>query len=167
MSTVITWSAELFEWKPYDSSKTSENDSSSSDSSSDLHDLFDPPVNANSREELEKIHQSNQEALNEDEDKGIIENTKDFMDFIGDVKEDGLVYAIWGKSFPELLGDFIKECFRVVGQFVTGNGDLFFLLPALAFVTSTFVFGRNRFSKWILPLLFAYVISRGIYKLLS
>lgn len=94
------------------------------------------------------------------ENTGLFKDFNNFMDFISSVHNHGLFQTVYGKSFPQVAGDFFKDLFREIGIFVLCNGDLLFLIPAIAFMFLTFIVGKNRFTKWILPLWFAYFISR-------
>lgn len=95
-----------------------------------------------------------------------VENIKTFMEFIKDVKEDGLFYAIYEKSFFELFKDFIKQFFTELGIFILGNADFFFLMPAVTFMFGTFFIGKNKFTKYIIPLWVAYFASTIFHKVL-
>lgn len=90
----------------------------------------------------------------------------EFMKFIRDVKNEGLSFALFGKPFSEVVTDAIMGAIVGVARFVTGNGDLFFLLPAIAIITATFMVGKNKYTKWIIPLLFAYGVSRAFFRML-
>lgn len=102
----------------------------------------------------------NPSVLTGGEEKGFFEGVKNFTQFIDDVKAEGLFHAIYGKSFFEVCKDFFTELFKDIGVFILGNGDLFFLLPAIVFLGGTWIVGRNKFTKWIIPLLFAYFLSK-------
>lgn len=97
---------------------------------------------------------------------GFVESSKDLWGFIQDVKNEGFWMAVYDKPFTEVMGDFFTEVFKAIGIFISGNGDLFFLMPALVILTGTFMVGRNKFTKWILPLIFMYWISRFSFKAL-
>lgn len=100
------------------------------------------------------------------EDGGMIEDFKNMMEFFDDVKENGLFHAIYGKSFFDVCKDFLKEFFHDLGVFILGNGDLFFLMPAITLMFITFLIGRNKYSKWIVPLWFGYFVTTVFHKLL-
>jgi len=89
-----------------------------------------------------------------------------FIDFINKIGEEGLFYAIYDKSFFDVTKDFFKELFRDIGLFILGNGDAFFLAPAILFMFGTFLIGRNKFTRWILPLWFLYFISVYFHKMI-
>lgn len=94
---------------------------------------------------------------------GVIDNMKNFWHFMGEWKQEGFWHAVYGKSFGEVMGDFFKELGHDIGVFILGNGDLFFLLPAVGIFLGTWIVGRNKYTKLILPLLMAYGITRVFY----
>lgn len=100
------------------------------------------------------------------ESKGVVENYKDFADFIGTWKEEGFFHAMYGKSFFGVVKDFFAELFTDIGTFILSNGDLFFLTPAILLMFGTFIIGRNKWAKWILPLWFLYFLSSFFHKML-
>jgi hypothetical protein len=83
-----------------------------------------------------------------------------FMDFLRDVKSEGLFGAIYGKSFFEVMKEFFAQFFHDLGLFILQNGDFIFLLPAITVMFATFIIGRNKFTKWIIPLWFGYFVTR-------
>lgn len=97
---------------------------------------------------------------------GIKDGWSDFWDFINTWGEKGFFYAVYGKSFFEVMKDFFKDLFRDIGIFILKNGDIFFLAPAILFMFGTFLVGRNKFTKWILPLWFFYFLSTFFYKMM-
>ena len=116
--------------------------------------LYPLTKNFNTKEELNAITQDDISSGN-----GIV----DFMDFINTVRTDGLSMALFNKPFDQVILDSLTTVLKSIGVFITGNSDLFFLLPAIAFLFITFMVGTNRFTKWIIPLLITYVCSRTIY----
>jgi hypothetical protein len=97
-------------------------------------------------------------AVDKDSD-GIISNVQSFMDFIGEVKKEGLFHAIYGDSFFGVMKNFFADLFNDLFQFLLSNGDLFFLLPAIFVMFITFFVGRNKYTKYIIPLWFAYFVD--------
>lgn len=97
---------------------------------------------------------------------GIIHDFKNFMEFTDEVKKDGLFHAIYGKSFFEVCRDFFAELLHDIGLFILSNGDLFFLMPAIAIMFITFLIGRNKYTKWIIPLWFGYFVTTVLYKIM-
>lgn len=99
--------------------------------------------------------------------KEAVGGVNDFMGFIAKVKEVGLFEAIYDKPFPVVLGEFVVMGLKEIGTLIVENGDLFFLLPAIAFMAITFIVGKNKFAKWILPLWFLYFITRMFLMMLN
>lgn len=97
---------------------------------------------------------------------GFVGDIQGFWGFIKEVKSEGLFNAIYGKSFFEVCKDFFSELFHDIGVFILGNGDLLFLCPAIIFMLGTFAVGRNKFTKWIIPLWFVYFITRLFYRMI-
>lgn len=83
--------------------------------------------------------------------------------FVKEWKSEGFWQAMYGKSFFGVLKDFFSNLGHDIGMFILQNTDLFFLLPAVFLLLSTWVIGRNKYTKFILPLFFAYFISRVFY----
>jgi hypothetical protein len=100
-------------------------------------------------------------------DNGMIDNMRGFMDFIRDVKSEGLFHAIYGDSFFGVMSKFFSELFHDFWLFLLGNGDIFFLLPAILFMFGTFFVGKNKYSKFIIPLWFGYFVTSVLSKILQ
>lgn len=99
--------------------------------------------------------------------KGIFNGAKSFSDFISRWYDTGSFWeAIYGKSFFEVLTEFLKELFHDISIFILGNGDIFFLMPAILIMLITFMVGANKYSKFTIPLWFLYFLSRVFYKML-
>lgn len=81
------------------------------------------------------------------------------MDFIKDMRSDGLFHAIYGKSFFEVMKDFVIQLANEIYTFIISNGDLFFILPAIVIMFATFIIGRNKYTKFIIPLWFTYFVT--------
>ena len=160
MSTVITWSADLFPSKLV-SQSIKVND----------------PVNSwggdngryNTLEELEQLEResvrngTSGDVLNDQQ--SLVQEIRNFFEFIDDVSEHGLIYAIYGKTFPEVMADFFKNLWDYIWKAIISNGDLLFLIPAFIALAATFFVGRNKFTKWIIPLVIAYFMTRVFYNL--
>lgn len=101
--------------------------------------------------------------LNEQPDESFIDQIKSFVDFIETVREHGIFYAIYGKSFFQVCKDFVINFFNELSKFVLKNSDFFFLFPAILIMFITFIIGRNKYTKYIIPLWFAYFVSRILY----
>jgi hypothetical protein len=97
-----------------------------------------------------------------------IEGAKGFGDFISRWHETGSFWmAMYGKPFSQVMGEFFTELGRDIGTFILGNSDVFFLLPAIVFMLGTFMVGKNKFTKWIVPLWFGYFVCRFFYKMIA
>lgn len=101
-------------------------------------------------------------------DSETLKTAKDMntWEFIQSWKEEGFFQTMYGKSFFEVVKDFFAELFTDIGVFILGNGDIFFLAPAIVFMFGTFLVGSNKFTKFIIPLWFAYFISTFFHKVL-
>lgn len=95
----------------------------------------------------------------------IINSIKNFSNFMADVKEDGLFYAIYGKSFFNVVKDFLKDLLIDILDFILGNADLFFIAPAIVIMFVTFIIGKNKYTKYIIPLWFLYFIGTFLHKI--
>lgn len=101
-------------------------------------------------------------------DTNFFDGAKSFGEFIYKWNETGSFWvAMYGKSFFEVMTDFLKELGHDIIVFILGNGDFFFLAPAIVFIFATFIIGRNKFTKWIIPLGFSYFISNVLYHLIK
>lgn len=94
---------------------------------------------------------------------GFFDGVSNSWDFIQEWRHEGFWQATYGKSFFEVMKDFFGNLFHDIGVFILGNGDLFFLMPAVAFLLGTWLVGRNKFTKWITPLFLGYFMTRVFY----
>ncbi|AGI11784.1 metallo-endopeptidase [Bacillus phage vB_BanS-Tsamsa] len=101
---------------------------------------------------------SSRESLNPIEDKG-------FLEFLNDWRKEGFFHAIYGKSFFDVMKDTFIEFFRDLGQCILDNADLFFLIPAILLMFGTFFVGRNKYTKFIVPLWMGYFVSTILHKI--
>lgn len=90
---------------------------------------------------------------------------KNLFEFLNSWRKDGFFHAMYGKDFFEVTKDFLKELGHDIGMFIVGNSDLFFLLPAILLMFATFIVGRNKYSKYIIPLFFGYFVTSILHKL--
>ena len=113
--------------------------------------LFSNPLGKryNTREELEEISREAERAAKEASEVGFIEGTQNFMDYMNEIKAEGFWMATYDKPFSQIMSEFFSDILHALGVFILGNGDIFFLLPALVFMIGTFAVGRNKFTKWI------------------
>lgn len=101
------------------------------------------------------------------ENGSFLDGVKSFGDFISKWHETGSFWiTIYNKPFSQVMGEFFKELGRDIGLFVLGNSDIFFLLPAIILMFGTFVIGKNKYTKWIIPLWFAYFVATFFHKML-
>jgi hypothetical protein len=97
------------------------------------------------------------------EKAGMFSGVDNFMDFVKEVKAEGLFHAIYGKSFFEVIKGFFAELGHDILMFVLGNGEVIFVVPAMVFMAGTWIAGRNKFTKWIIPLWIAYFFTQFFY----
>lgn len=91
---------------------------------------------------------------------GLFDGAKSFGEFLFKWHDTGSFWvAMYGKPFSQVMGDFFKELGHDIFKFIIENGDIFFLCPAIALMFATFLVGRNKYSKYILPLWFVYFVS--------
>ncbi|MFS0905773.1 M23 family metallopeptidase [Priestia aryabhattai] len=90
-----------------------------------------------------------------------------FWEFLKEWKQHGFFEAMYGDSFFNVTKDFLAEFFHDLGMFILGSGDLFFLIPSIALMFATFVIGRNKYTKYIIPLFFAYFVTTLLHKLIQ
>jgi hypothetical protein len=96
-----------------------------------------------------------------------IDGAKSFGDFIGRWHETGSFWiAMYNKPFSQVMGEFFSELGHDIGVFILGNSDVFFLLPAIVFMLGTFIVGKNKYTKWIVPLWFGYFVATFFHKML-
>lgn len=95
-----------------------------------------------------------------------IDDVKSFTEFMKEWQEVGFFKAMYGKSFFQVTTDFFAELFRDIGIFILSNADIFLLLPAIVLMFGTFMVGKNKYSKWIIPLWFAYFVCTFFHKVL-
>lgn len=118
--------------------------------------------NYNTREELEETRRQ----IEAEAEAGVFDSLETFTKFLGDVKEEGFFMAVYDKSFGQIFVDTLYDICRSICLFILGNGDLFFLMPAIVFMIGTFMVGRNKFTKWIIPCWFFYFLSRVFFRML-
>lgn len=93
-------------------------------------------------------------------DVSFMDGAKSFGDFLSKWHETGSFWeAMYGKPFSQVMGDFFSQLGYDISVFILDNGDLFFLAPAIIFMFATFFIGRNKYTKWIIPLWFTYFVS--------
>lgn len=93
----------------------------------------------------------------------LYENMAELGRFIHDVKTEGIWYAFTGHHFLESVGIGLKE----LGIWILSNGDVVFLIPAVIITFLTMMFGKNKFTKFIIPAFLAFWVSRFFYYMLG
>lgn len=87
-------------------------------------------------------------------------NNGGLWDFVTEWHRTGSFWeAMYGKSFFEVLKDFTWELLQDIYTFIITNGELWFILPAVIIMFVTFISGRNKFTKWIIPLWVGYFVT--------
>lgn len=76
--------------------------------------------------------------------------------FLRESKTEGIWYALTGQHFGEWWISLLKN----FGFWILENSDVFFLFPSFLILVLTFFMGRNRFSRFAIPLFFVYFIAR-------
>lgn len=94
---------------------------------------------------------------------GFIDSVSNSWDFIQKWRHEGFWHAMYGKSFFQVMQDFFSQLLHDVGVFILGNGDLIFLCPAIILMFMTYIIGRNKYTKYIIPLWFGYFIDTILY----
>jgi hypothetical protein len=95
-----------------------------------------------------------------------VESDRNFLEFLQDWQQEGFWQAMYGKPFFEVFKDFFKELGHDIGLFILGNGDIFFLAPAIIIMFATFFIGRNKYTKYIIPLWFTYFVTSVFHKMM-
>jgi hypothetical protein len=98
---------------------------------------------------------------------GIWDNVTGMWDFLKQWHEVGFWRAMYGKSFFQVISDFFSELAHDIGIFILHNSEVFFVIPAIIFMGGTWVAGRNKFTKWIIPLWIAYLFSKFLYDMIG
>lgn len=95
-----------------------------------------------------------------DDGGGIVDSAMSFGGFLKEWHNSGSFWqAMYGKSFFDVMKDFTVDLINDIYTYIISNGDLFFIMPAVIIMFATFFIGRNRFTKWIIPLWFTYFVS--------
>ena len=90
---------------------------------------------------------------------------KSWFQFLNDWRKEGFWHAMYDKSFFEVMKDGFTQLFHDASRFVLENSDLFFLLPAIVLMFGTFFVGKNKYSKYIIPLWFGYFVTSILNKI--
>jgi len=121
-------------------------------------------VNGNFKNPEGLLNDNYKKLLSSTESLNPIEN-KSLWQFMNDWRKEGFWHAMYGKSFFDVMKDTFIEFFRDLGQFILDNADLFFLIPAILLMFGTFFIGKNKYTKFIVPLWMAYFVSTIVHKI--
>lgn len=86
---------------------------------------------------------------------GFLETVTDMRKYFQEVKLEGFWEATFDMSFPELM----IAGFRNTVEFIFTHNDLFLIYPAIFFMLATFVIGKNKLTKWIIPCWMGYFVT--------
>lgn len=95
--------------------------------------------------------------------KEFVNSIKYLKDFVAEAKASGIWYAITG----ETIGTSILGTLKELGMWVLKNNDLFVMAPAILFMFATFLIGRNKYTRYIIPLWFIYFITEILFHMFS
>jgi hypothetical protein len=90
-----------------------------------------------------------------------------FWEFLKEWKEEGFFQAMYGDSFFNVFKDFMSELGHDIGVFILNSGDLIFLMPAIILLFATFMIGKNKYTKYIIPLFFGYFVTSLLGQLIK
>lgn len=90
---------------------------------------------------------------------GIVSETKGFMEYIHQLKADGFFMATFDKTPKEFFFGWIGHALKDGLHFILENDEFFLILPAIIIMFATFLIGKNKFSKFVIPLWVAYFIT--------
>lgn len=99
--------------------------------------------------------------------KNAWDNITGFVDFTKSVGQKGFFQTVYGKSFFDVMKDFFAQLGHDLGMFILHNSDVIFLAPAIVLMFGTFVIGKNKYTKFIVPLWFTYFITSVLSRILS
>jgi len=91
--------------------------------------------------------------------EGSLDKYGDFMDYIHELRTDGFFMATFGKSPTEFFFGWIGDALKTATEFILLNDEAFLIIPAIAIMFITFFIGKNKLTKWILPLWVIYFLS--------
>jgi hypothetical protein len=91
--------------------------------------------------------------------KDAVQNTNDFMDYIHSLRTDGFFVATFDKTPKEFFFGWIGSALKHGLQFILENDEAFLIIPAVVLMFILFFVGKNKFTKWIIPLWFIYFVT--------
>jgi small nuclear ribonucleoprotein (snRNP)-like protein len=90
-----------------------------------------------------------------------IDSVRYLKEFIADAKAFGIWHAVTGETF----GTAVLGALKHAGFWLLDNNDLFLLAPAILFAFCTFLIGKNKYTRYIIPLFFIYFITEVMHHL--
>jgi hypothetical protein len=91
--------------------------------------------------------------------KDAVQNTNDFMDYIHSLRTDGFFVATFDKTPKEFFFGWIGSALKHGLHFILENDEAFLIIPAVVLMFILFFVGKNKFTKWIIPLWFIYFVT--------
>lgn len=79
--------------------------------------------------------------------------------YLRDLKTEGFFMATFDKTPSEFFFGWIGDMLKGGLHFLLENDETFMIIPAVIFMFGTFFVGRNKYTKWIIPLWFMYFVS--------
>jgi hypothetical protein len=91
--------------------------------------------------------------------------------FIKDIKHEGLWYACTGEHFWSWCGHKLLAGWDWLSYWITKGfldcNEVFFLFPAIILMFATIIIGKNKSTKFILPLWFVYALTEITRRILN
>lgn len=100
---------------------------------------------------------------NANESPSVIESIQNIGQFFYDLKNEGWWYAFTGKRPKEWWLDL----FHSLNDSIFAANDVYLLMPAVILTFAYMFIGKNRTTKYILPLYFAYFVTEVYAKILG
>lgn len=82
-----------------------------------------------------------------------------FTTYLHDLKTEGFFLATFDKTPSDFFFGWLLHGLKEIGHFILANDEAFIIIPALVIMFATFFIGRNKFTKFIVPLWFMYFIT--------
>lgn len=90
---------------------------------------------------------------------GTVDTYRDFMDYIHALKTEGFFMATFDKTPKEFFFGWLGDASKSVLGFILENDEAFLVIPAVAIMFLTFLIGKNKYTKWIVPLWVGYFVT--------
>lgn len=88
-----------------------------------------------------------------------VDSVKYLKSFVEEAKAYGLFYTITGETF----GQWVVELLKDIGMGFLKHNDIFLMAPAILFMFATFIIGKNKYTRYIIPLWFIYFITEILF----